>query len=396
MCVQTDNRAVTALFRVFGGSGGTCVAEACRHTEFRGMHAGEFLLLAVWIPLAAYVATADWLTRHLGPAAGTLLAIPACFITLNLLPYVLGATSPANQWRMWMGAGMAWAVFHWNAGGIAGLFAWGWIALCGLNLAAFILLVVARSLERVGTPGVVWRFLVMLVLHLVAIAAGWWWGWPWAVAGGAVIAAVFCWAVLRPGNQWLGEVTCRTGDRSIRVTIDDGPDPHDTPVLLDLLDQHRMKAVFFMIGRKVAAHPELAREVLRRGHEIGNHTMNHPQASFWCAGPWRTRREILKCQRVIEKVAGVSPRWFRAPVGHRNLFTHPIAGMLGLRVMAWNRRGFDTLGSDPDKALSRILPKLGPGDIVLVHEGTPVAAEVLSGVLEGIDRAQLRLDHVIP
>jgi peptidoglycan/xylan/chitin deacetylase (PgdA/CDA1 family) len=191
-------------------------------------------------------------------------------------------------------------------------------------------------------------------------------------------------------------VTCRTGDRSIRLTIDDGPDPHDTPVLLDLLDRHRIKAVFFMIGWKVAAHPELVREVLRRGHEIGNHTMNHPQASFWCAGPWRTRREILECQEVIDKVAGVKPRWFRAPVGHRNLFTHPIAGMLGLKVMAWNRRGFDTLGSDPDKALSRILPKLGPGDIVLVHEGTPVATEVLSGVLEGIDRLRLGLDDIIP
>jgi hypothetical protein len=70
--------------------------------------------------------------------------------------------------------------------------------------------------------------------------------------------------------------------------------------------------------------------------------------------------------------------------------------MLGLKVMAWNRRGFDTLGSDPDKALSRILPKLGPGDIVLVHEGTPVATEVLSGVLEGIDRLRLGLDDIIP
>ncbi len=396
MCVQSDNRAVTALFRVFGGSGGICVAEACRHTEFRGMHAGELLLLAVWFPLAVYVAMVEWLSRHVALAAGLLLAIPACFITLSFLPYVLGARTPANQWRMWLGVGLAWALFHWNAGGVAGFFAWGWIALCGLNLVAFILLVFGRSLARVGTPGVIWRFLVLLEFHLFAIAAGWWWGWSWAVAGGAVIAAVFCWVVLRPGNQWLGQVTCRTGDRSIRLTIDDGPDPHDTPVLLDLLDRHRIKAVFFMIGWKVAAHPELVREVLRRGHEIGNHTMNHPQASFWCAGPWRTRREILECQEVIDKVAGVKPRWFRAPVGHRNLFTHPIAGMLGLKVMAWNRRGFDTLGSDPDKALSRILPKLGPGDIVLVHEGTPVATEVLSGVLEGIDRLRLGLDDIIP
>ena len=137
-----------------------------------------------------------------------------------------------------------------------------------------------------------------------------------------------------------------------------------------------------MIGEKVRAHPELAREVIRRGHEIGNHTLTHPQASFWCAGPWRTRREIAGCQQIIEEITGIKPRWFRAPVGHRNLFTHPVATDLGLRVMAWNRRGFDAVEKDAEKVLARILPDLSPGDIVLLHEATPIAAEVLRGVLE--------------
>jgi peptidoglycan/xylan/chitin deacetylase (PgdA/CDA1 family) len=175
----------------------------------------------------------------------------------------------------------------------------------------------------------------------------------------------------------------RTTDRpDILITIDDGPDPTDTPNLLDLLDRHQAKAIFFMIGEKIRAHPELAREVLRRGHEIGNHTLSHPQASFWGAGPLRTWREIAACQELIEEVTGVRPRWFRAPVGHRNWFTHPVTAALGLRVMAWNRRGYDAVGADVAKVLARIVPGMKAGDIVLLHEATPIAEVVLREVLE--------------
>jgi peptidoglycan/xylan/chitin deacetylase (PgdA/CDA1 family) len=382
MCEPSDNRAVSALFRVFGGGGRRCCAEACLHTGFRGMHGVEHAMLAVWIPLSVWVATAGYLCAWVGTTVGILLAFPLGFLVINLLPCALGGRTPAAQWRMWLVAFLVWAAFSRNQGGVTAGFAWAWIGLAVLNLAAFLLLVMQRSMEMTGGFAIVWRVVLLVAAHLLAVAAGWHWGWVWAIAGGACIAGVYCWAVLRPGCQWLGPVTCRTGDRGVLITIDDGPDPHDTPRLLDLLDEHQVKAVFFMIGEKVAAHPELAREVVRRGHAIGNHTMSHPQATFWCAGPWRTRREISECQRVIKETTGVAPEWFRAPVGHRNLFTHPVAAMLGMKVMAWNRRGFDAVEKDAGKVLARVLTGLGPGDIVLMHEGTPIASEVLRGILE--------------
>jgi peptidoglycan/xylan/chitin deacetylase (PgdA/CDA1 family) len=346
------------------------------------MHGVEHAMLAVWIPLSVWVATAGYLCAWIGTTAGILLAFPLGFVIINLLPCALGGRTPAAQWRMWLVAFLIWAAFSRNHGGVTAGFAWAWIGLAVLNLAAFLLLVMQRSMEMTGGFAIVWRVVLLVATHLLAVAAGWHWGWVWAIAGGACIAGVYCWAVLRPGCQWLGPVTCRTGGRGVLITIDDGPDPHDTPRLLELLDEHQMKAVFFMIGEKVAAHPELAREVVRRGHTIGNHTMSHPQASFWCAGPWRTRREISECQRVIKETTGVAPEWFRAPVGHRNLFTHPVAAMLGMKVMAWNRRGFDAVEKDAGKVLARVLADLGPGDIVLMHEGTPIASEVLRGILE--------------
>jgi peptidoglycan/xylan/chitin deacetylase (PgdA/CDA1 family) len=357
------------------------MAEACQHGECRGMHSGEWLFLAVWVPLTVVVATGDWLCRWLGFTVGMLLALPVGFLALNLLPVALGGRNPGSQWRMWLLLCTLWALFHADSGGVVAFFAWGWIVLFMLNAAACLLSGCRALLGGQGNSAVFQRLVILIGLHLLALGAGWRWGWPWAIAGCAFIAALYCRAVLLPRCQWLGPVRCRTGDRSILITIDDWPDPYDTPRLLDLLDQYQVKAVFFMIGEKVAAHPELAREVLRRGHEIGNHTMTHPQAGFWCAGPSRTRREIEECQRVIERITGARPRWFRAPVGHRNLFTHPIAGELGLEVMAWSRRGFDAVEKDAGKVLDRILTKLGPGDIVLVHEATPIAVEVLEGVL---------------
>lgn len=368
-----DNRAVSAFFRVFGGKAPDCDAEDCRHCESRGMHPGEWRFLAIWVPLTVVVAVGDWMQHHWGVMAGVLLALPLGFLVLNLLPLALGGRSPVAQWRLWLCACTLWALFHVGNGGVAGLVAGSWIGIFTLNSAAFFLSVWKHSCA--------WRLMLVIIAHLAVLIAGWWFGWWWAVAGGALIAAWYCLAVLRPSCQWLGPVRWRTDDDDILITIDDGPDPHDTPRLLDLLDKHQTKAVFFMIGKKVEAHPELALEVLRRGHEIGNHTMTHPQASFWCAGPWRTRREIADCQNVIERVTGFKPRLFRAPVGHRNLFTHPVAAALGLEVMAWSRRGFDAVETDADKVLERILTNLGPGDIVLLHEATPISEQVLEGVL---------------
>lgn len=80
--------------------------------------------------------------------------------------------------------------------------------------------------------------------------------------------------VLRP---LLGKLTWRRDSSSkvIYITFDDGPVPEVTPLVLDLLDKHNIKATFFCVGDNVRKHPEVYAEVLRRGHKTGNHTFNH-------------------------------------------------------------------------------------------------------------------------
>lgn len=375
-----DNRAVSALFRVFGGPGEPLVADTGELAGCRGMHRGENAALSVLVPLTVVAALGEPLTGWLGAAAGYVLAVPAAFVALNILPFVLGAKSPVGQWRLWFAACVLWAIWRCHAGGASGFFSYLWIGLAAANFAAAVVLGWQASMRWRGKAGIAWRIALIVSLHAAALALGFSYGWKWGIAAGLAIAAAFCKAVLDPSSQWLGRVIRNTELPEPLITIDDGPDPHDTPVVLDLLDQFSAKAVFFVIGEKARAHPELIREIVRRGHEIGNHTLTHPAGSFWCAGPWRTFREIRGCQEIVREITGTAPKWFRAPVGHRNLFTHPIASALGLQVMGWNRRGYDAVATDPAKVLARILP-IAAGDIVLVHEATPIAAEVISGVL---------------
>lgn len=379
-----DNRAVSALFRVFGGAGARQVGEASRRAEAGALHRAEWFFLSAAVPLMILVAVGEGLVKGLGPLWGGLLTLPSAFLAWTLFPFVVGGASALWQWRRWLIVLTLWALWRRNAGGIVGSFAWGWLGVFTLNLLAILVLGWRATMLWGGRGGTAWRMSVAILLHGFALFIGLRSGWGWALLTGASLSSLWCWGVLRPSSQWFGPVRCRLDDDSLLITIDDGPDPRDTPAMLDLLDEHGVKAIFFVIGEKVRAHPELAREIVRRGHELGNHTLTHPQATFWCASPWRTRREIAGCNQAIEEVTGVKPKWFRAPVGHRNFFTHPITAELGLDIMAWTRRGYDAVSTDTPKILRQLLDGHQPGDIFLIHEGTPVALEVLKGVLDGI------------
>lgn len=170
------------------------------------------------------------------------------------------------------------------------------------------------------------------------------------------------------------------GGRAL-LTIDDGPHPQHTPAILDLLDQHGIKAIFFLIGARAAQHPQLVREIVARGHEIGNHTQTHPAAMFWSLRPARLWREIASCQETLTCICPEHPpRFFRPPAGHHNMSTVLVAHALGLKMMLWNARGFDGVIQNVSFIMRCIRRRLRPGAIVLIHEATPIAIEVAQSV----------------
>ncbi len=192
------------------------------------------------------------------------------------------------------------------------------------------------------------------------------------LGGVAASHAAFCYTSLRANCQWCGPVATRfiPDEDQIWLTIDDGPCPEDTPRMLDLLDAADARATFFVRGDRAVAHSALIREIVRRGHEVANHTYHHPQYSFWCALPRRVAAEIDRCNAVLGEQTGKLPRWFRAPVGMANAYVHSAVQTRGMRLVGWSNRGLDTLrGATPASCLRRIMRGLRPGGIVLLHEG---------------------------
>ena len=200
----------------------------------------------------------------------------------------------------------------------------------------------------------------------------------------AVVVGTVLWGTLNPNSRMFGPIQKKTGTAELWLTIDDGPDLADTPVLLELLASHHIKAVFFVIGEKAEKHPELIQQIHAKGHTIGNHTWSHPQSTFWCRGPWATYREILRCQQVIESITGESPTLFRAPVGHSNMYVHGTLKKLNLQLVGWTSRGFDAVAKDAGIVVERIVGSMEPGSIVLAHESTPMAAEVLERIIQHV------------
>jgi peptidoglycan-N-acetylglucosamine deacetylase len=234
-----------------------------------------------------------------------------------------------------------------------------------------------------------WAWLLLASQALVALL---WWrlGWGWGLPLLLLSHLPFLWGTFVPGSRLFSPVLRRlpTGDQVVWLTIDDGPSD-DTPALLDLLDAHGAKATFFLVGERAARRPDLVREIVRRGHGVGNHSMRHPQAWFWALGPRRMRAEVAQAQALLAELAGTPPRWFRAVVGMANPFVAAAIAPHGLARVAWSARGYDALDGDPARSVARIERALRPGAIVLLHEGARHGRNV-----EQLARLLQRLDEL--
>ncbi|TCV87467.1 polysaccharide deacetylase family protein [Sulfurirhabdus autotrophica] len=196
--------------------------------------------------------------------------------------------------------------------------------------------------------------------------------WQWVLGLIVLNHTVLAGAVLWPKGQLLGSNITRLPDvaalrSEVSLTFDDGPDPVVTPRVLDLLDQYQAKASFFCLGARAEAHPEIIKDILRRGHSVENHSYSHPNAfSFY--GISRLRREVENAQKAIASTNGHTPLFFRAPAGFRSPMLDPVLAKAGLHYASWTRRGFDGVKSDPALVLQRLTQGLAAGDILLLHD----------------------------
>jgi peptidoglycan/xylan/chitin deacetylase (PgdA/CDA1 family) len=160
-----------------------------------------------------------------------------------------------------------------------------------------------------------------------------------------------------------------SGQKAVSITFDDGPDPHTTEPLLALLDRHGVKATFFVVGKKAAAHPRLIQNILEKGHLLGNHSYRHDNLLML-----RSRKQLFKDISTAQEVLSrfhIKTLAFRPPVGITNPKLGGVLKDLGMIAVNFSRRGMDA-GNRRLKGLSkRVLKDLGNDHIVVLHDVMP-------------------------
>ena len=174
-----------------------------------------------------------------------------------------------------------------------------------------------------------------------------------------------------PGTNFLGEVVSRgrTGKNYVALTFDDGPSDVTTPKILDLLDRYQAKAAFFVSGVNALTHPDIIREIIRRGHEIGNHSMNHDPLVM-LKGNQNLQREIQEADQVLRSM-GIFAKAFRPPVGIINPELPSLLAQLGLVCVVFSRRARDAGNRRVQDLALKILKEVRGDDIILLHDKPP-------------------------
>jgi peptidoglycan/xylan/chitin deacetylase (PgdA/CDA1 family) len=169
----------------------------------------------------------------------------------------------------------------------------------------------------------------------------------------------------------------------VALTFDDGPDPAVTPLLLDLLGRYRLTVAFFITGRNTERYPELVREILQRGHDIGNHSYRHDPL-LMLRSRARLTDEIARTQELLARF-GVRPFVFRPPVGVTNSRLPGVLRGLGMECVTFSCRACD-FGNRRIGGLARnILKKARPGAIILLHDVAPPGGGRIVEWLEGVE-----------
>ena len=168
---------------------------------------------------------------------------------------------------------------------------------------------------------------------------------------------------------------------TLSLTFDDGPHPSLTPRLLDLLAERDVKATFYVIGKNVEAHPDVARRIVEEGHEISNHTWTHPALSK--LSPEKVAEELSRTHDAVLDVTGYRMTGLRPPYGALND---------RVREVAFQRHGYDTVlwSVDPmdwkyrnaDRVSRELIAGAAPGAVLLCHDIHPSTIAAIPGAVD--------------
>lgn len=155
-------------------------------------------------------------------------------------------------------------------------------------------------------------------------------------------------------------------EKGVALTFDDGPDESVTRKVLDALEDVNAKGTFFVLGERVLEHPDLAREVCDRGHELALHGTTHYRHD--ALDDAEATRELSTGMNAIEATVGHKPRWYRPPFGRSSPQLASTCADLGLGLVYWTAWGHDWEEISATQIARRVQRDLSPGAIVLLHD----------------------------
>jgi peptidoglycan-N-acetylglucosamine deacetylase len=165
----------------------------------------------------------------------------------------------------------------------------------------------------------------------------------------------------------------------IALTFDDGPHPKMTERLLAVLEQEKVPATFFVVGKMAERYPYLVQEIAAAGHEVSNHTYNHFRFSL--LSPPEALAELAHTREVIRRLTGKDTTYYRPPGGRFSERIAKAAAQAGYHMVLWSTLTKDVEGASTLAITQRILKGAQDGDIVLMHSGVPNTLDALPNVI---------------
>lgn len=169
-------------------------------------------------------------------------------------------------------------------------------------------------------------------------------------------------------ERWRRFPALERADRAqgVVLTFDDGPDHDATPEILDALDAAGARATFFATGEQVEAQPDLARELIRRGHDVQLHGYVHVDHEL--LGPGQARRDLEQGARALREAAGVEVRFYRPPYGRFSGDSYDACRALALQPVYWSAWGTDWETISAERIAELVIPDLAAGVVILLHD----------------------------
>jgi peptidoglycan/xylan/chitin deacetylase (PgdA/CDA1 family) len=223
--------------------------------------------------------------------------------------------------------------------------------------------------------------LAVVVILLMIVQPDLWWILA-GVIGIYLLALIIGSAGIRSGFYLKAICKGKTAEKLATLTFDDGPDENITPKVLAILEKHEIKAAFFVIGKKAKKNVKLLKQIISSGHLAGLHSYSH-SLLFDLYRKKTMEQDLLKAEDVITCNTGKKPLFFRPPYGVTNPVLAKVVKKLGYVVIGWSVRSLDTTIKDAEKVTNRVMRKLHPGAVILMHDTQEVTPEALEKVITG-------------